>query len=131
LPAFARNHGPLFKSDPDQRRRFEALLAQANLLFMPSRVENYGIALCEAAAYGIPSLSSAVGGIPTVVHTGVSGYILSPDSPAEAYAAVLRDCVRDRGRYVALCRSSRRFYDEQLTWDRFGENLMNIMGAIG
>lgn len=130
LPAFARSHGPLLKSNPQQRRRFEALLAKSDLLFMPSRVENYGIALCEAAAYGIPSLSSAVGGIPTVVRTGVSGYVLSPESPPEAYAGVLRDCVRDRGAYVALSRSARRFYEEQLTWDRFGENFMNIVGAV-
>jgi glycosyltransferase involved in cell wall biosynthesis len=130
LPAFARSHGPLLKSDPHQRRALEALLAKSDLLFMPSRVENYGIAFCEAAAYGIPSLSAAVGGIPTVVRTGVSGYILSPDSPPEAYAGVLRDCVRDRGAYVALSRSARRFYEEQLTWDRFGENFMNIVGAV-
>ncbi|UYN94922.1 MAG: glycosyltransferase family 4 protein [Enhydrobacter sp.] len=129
LPAFARSHGPLRKSDPAQSRRLEWLLAESDLLFMPSRVENYGIAFSEAAAYGIPSLSCAVGGIPTVVRAGMSGYLLPPDSPPEAYADVLSDCVSDRARYVALCRSARRFHDRELAWDRFGENLIEILNA--
>jgi glycosyltransferase involved in cell wall biosynthesis len=130
LPDFARIHGLLLKSDLHQRQRLEALLTQTDLLFMPSRAENYGIALCEAAAYGIPSLSSAVGGIPTIVQADVSGYALPADSPPEAYAAIIRDWAADRERYRALCRSTRRFYNESLSWDKFGDNLMKILAAV-
>ncbi len=131
LPVFARSHGRLLKSDPAQRARFEALLAESDLLFMPSRVENYGIVFCEAAAYGIPSLTSAIGGIPTAVRDGVSGYVLPPESAPEAYAAVLQSCAQDPERHIALSRSARRFHDEELAWDRFGENLMAILGSVG
>ena len=130
LPDFARIHGLLLKSDLHQRQRLEALLAQTDLLFMPSRAENYGIALCEAAAYGVPSLSSAVGGIPTIVRADVSGYALPADSQPEAYATVIRDCATDRERYRELCRSTRRFYDERLSWDKFGDNLMKILATV-
>ena len=127
LPGFATLHGLLRKSHPGQRRRFEKLLAESDLFFMPSRAENYGIALCEAAAYGIPCLSSAVGGIPTIVQADVSGYALPANSPPEAYAAVIRDCAADLERYRALCHSSRRHYEQQLSWDRFGDSLMRIL----
>ncbi len=130
LPDFARIHGLLLKSDLQQRQRLETLLAQTDLLFMPSRAENYGIALCEAAAYGVPSLSSAVGGIPTIVRADVSGYALPADSPPEAYAAIIRDWATDRERYRELCRSTRRFYDERLSWDKFGDNLMKILASV-
>ena len=127
LPSFATLHGMLRKSHPGQRRRFERLLAESDLLFMPSRAENYGIALCEAAAYGIPSLSSAVGGIPTIVQADISGYALPAGSPPEAYAAVIRDCAADLERYRTLCHSSRRHYEQQLSWERFGDGLMRIL----
>jgi glycosyltransferase involved in cell wall biosynthesis len=130
LPDFARIHGLLLKSDLSQRRRLATLLAETDLLFMPSRAENYGIALCEAAAYGVPSLSTAVGGIPTIVRADVSGYALPADSPPEAYAAIICECFTHRERYRELCRSTRRFYDEELSWDKFGENLMKIMATV-
>lgn len=131
LPPFVRNHGTLRKSDPIGRRRLEALLAEAHLLFVPSRAENYGIAFSEAAAYGVPSLSSDVGGIPTVVRSDVSGYALPAGSGPEHYASVIRDCARDASRYRELAHSSRDFYDRHLSWDLFGERLMAIVGAAG
>jgi glycosyltransferase involved in cell wall biosynthesis len=130
LPEFARSHGQLLKSDPRQRRQLEGLLARTDLLFMPSRVENYGIAFSEAAAYGIPSLGSAVGGIPTVVRPGLSGHVLPADSPPEAYAAVLCECAGDRDRYRGLSRSARRFHDDHLTWERFADRLLGIMDGM-
>ncbi len=131
LPSFVRNHGTLRKSDPTERRRLEGLLAEAHLLFVPSRAENFGIAFSEAAAYGVPSLASDVGGIPTVVRDDVSGYALPAGSSPEHYASVIRDCVQDTGRYRELAHSSRHFYERNLSWDLFGERLMAIVGTVG
>jgi glycosyltransferase involved in cell wall biosynthesis len=131
LPPFVRSHGTLHKSDPNERRRLEALLAEAHLLFVPSRAENYGIAFSEAAAYGVPSLTSDVGGIPTVVRQDVSGFALPAGSSPEHYASVICDCAHDDGRYRELAHSSRHFYDQNLSWDLFGERLMAIVGAAG
>jgi glycosyltransferase involved in cell wall biosynthesis len=130
LPDVAQSHGLLLKSNPDQRGLFESLLARTDLLFVPSRVENYGIAFCEAAAYGVPSLTSAVGGIPTIVRPGLTGFALPAGSPPDAYAAIIRDCAADRDRYRHLCRLARRFYDQHLSWDVFGSRLMDIFSAM-
>ncbi len=131
LPSFVRNHGTLRKSDPTERRRLEGLLAEAHLLFVPSRAENFGIAFSEATAYGVPSLASDVVGIPTVVRDDVSGYALPAGSSPEHYASVIRDCVQDTGRYRELAHSSRHFYERNLSWDLFGERLMAIVGTVG
>lgn len=130
LPDFATSHGSLAKSDPGQRDRFEALLSQAHLLFVPSRAENYGIAFSEAAAFGVPSLSSTAGGIPTVVRPGVSGNALPTDSPPEAFARAIQDCVADRSRYNDLAWSARCFHDRRLSWDVFGDRLMGILRRV-
>ena len=130
LPDFAISHGNLLKSDPVQRRQLEELLQRAHLLFVPSRAENYGIAFSEAAAFGVPSLSCAVGGIPTVVRSGISGIMLPAGSPPEAFARTIQDCIADRSRYNALAWSARCFHDRRLSWDVFGEQLIGILGQV-
>jgi glycosyltransferase involved in cell wall biosynthesis len=130
LPDYATNHGLLLKSDRAMRDRLEDLLLQAHLVFVPSRAENYGITFCEAAAYGVPSLSSDAGGIPTIVRDGVSGYSLPSGSPPAAYARAIEECHADRDRYRSLARASRSLYDETLNWEAFGDRLMRVLEKL-
>jgi glycosyltransferase involved in cell wall biosynthesis len=127
LPDYARYHGLLVKSEPNDRSIFEKLMREAHILFVPSRAENFGMSFCEAAAFGIPSLATAVGGIPTIVRTGISGWSLPLEAGAPAYAEILGQCYADPGRYRLLAHSSREFYDANLTWDAFGERLIQIL----
>ena len=127
LPDYATNHGLLLKSNPAQRAQIERLLMQAHLVFVPSRAEAYGITFCEAAAYGVPSLSSNVGGIPTIVRENLTGFSLPVESSPETYAQRIEACFADRERHVALGRSARRYYDRALTWDAYGERLVGIL----
>lgn len=48
------------KRRPDHARLLSTLLAEAHFLFVPSRAEAYGQVFCEAAAFGLPALSSRV-----------------------------------------------------------------------
>lgn len=130
LPDFATSHGMLRKNNPGQLERFRGLLAQAHVLFVPSRAEAYGMTFCEAAAYGVPSLATAVGGIPAVVRNDRTGFSLPPEADAAAYAAVLRDLHHDRARWRALAMCARRDYEANFTWDRFGERLIDIMRQV-
>jgi len=57
-------------------------MARATCSVLPSRQENFGLALAEALAAGIPALGSRVGGIPDVVQDGKTGYLFDSDSPA-------------------------------------------------
>ena len=52
------------------------------------------IALCEAAAYGIPVIASDVGGVSTIVTEG-NGRLMPPGSSADDYTTAVLDLVRD------------------------------------
>lgn len=127
LPDYAVNHGLLLKSNPEHRARIEQLLVQSHLVFVPSRAEAYGMTFCEAAAYGVPSLTSDVGGIPTIVREDLTGFSLPAASDPDAYARRIEACFADRDRHIALGRAARRFYDQTLNWDAFGEGLIDIL----
>jgi glycosyltransferase involved in cell wall biosynthesis len=70
------------------------LLVAADAFVLPSRHEGLPISLLEGMAAGLPSVATAVGGIPGLVEDGVSGLLVAPDSPdqlADALARVLED----------------------------------------
>ena len=130
LPVWAHNHGLLDKRDPEQRTRLQTLYARAHFFFVPSQAENYGMAFCEAAAHGLPSLTTAVGGIPTIVRHGKTGYTLPPQAPASEWAALLAQAIDNPDAYRAMARASRADYDARLNWDAFGARLHDILERV-
>jgi glycosyltransferase involved in cell wall biosynthesis len=126
-PGFARFHGLLRKSDPVQRRVIERLLGEAHFLFMPSLAENFGIVFCEAAAYGVPSVATNVGGIPTAVRHGVTGLTLPGTAAPDQFGAAMLQIFTDRSRYCDMALAARRDFEKRLNWRSFGKRCMEIM----
>jgi glycosyltransferase involved in cell wall biosynthesis len=130
LPPYARLHGVLNKRNPEAWRQLEGLLAQAHFLFVPSRAENYGMVFCEAAAYGVPSIATNTGGIPTIVRNGCTGFTLPQDRPPRDFAEAIESCFSDPRRYRDLARSSLAEYHERLNWHAFGRRLFEVIAQI-
>lgn len=55
----------------------------------PSHSENLGGA-AESLAFGIPTISSSVGGFPDIVIDGKTGYLINPQSPSEMARAIIK-----------------------------------------
>lgn len=70
------------------------LLAIADLLLMPSELESFGLAALEAMACRVPSIATAVGGVPELITDGVDGRLFpvgAVDEMAEAAIGLLSD----------------------------------------
>ena len=63
---------------------------RARIVAVPSRREGFGLVAAEAAAAGRAVVGSAVGGIPVVVESGVSGLLVEPGN-IDALAEALKD----------------------------------------
>lgn len=115
FPPFVRSLGFLDRRNPAQRQTLTALLAESHFLLLPSRAECYGHVLCEANAFGVPVLATAVGGIPTVVRNGINGQLFALDAPVSDYSDAI---CSDRGdTYRDLAKSARREFETRLNWD--------------
>ena len=66
-----------------------ALRRQAYVTVVPSRYENFPVALVEALATGSPTIASDAGGIPEIVQDGVTGLLFRAGDPADLTAKLV------------------------------------------
>ena len=56
----------------------DRLLREADVFFLPSYNEGMPMSILDAMGYGLPVVSTNVGGIPRIVHNGDNGYCCEP-----------------------------------------------------
>jgi glycosyltransferase involved in cell wall biosynthesis len=99
--------------------RMDDVWPKVGLLVMPSQFEGVPLAALEAAARGIPVLASRVGGLPTVVRHGVTGWLFEPGNLTAAGAGLnaWRDAVsHDATALRHACWSKARDDFSQTRW---------------
>ena len=96
----------------------------ADVCLVPSRSESFGLVALEAAACGVPTVASAVGGLLTLVDHGHSGYLVESRDPDE-YAAwidtILADPVLARRLSVSAAARARTY-----TWTTSASRLRRL-----
>lgn len=89
--------------EPAQRDR---LLAESDVFALPSRAEGVPMALLEAMANGLPSITTPVGGIPDVFRNGLDGMLVTPGD-VEQIRAAMAHLIADDSARVAAGRTAR------------------------
>lgn len=120
----------LNKNDPTQRKKLEDLYLSSHFLLLPSRSECYGIAFCEANAYGLPVVTTRTGGIPQVVREGRNGFMLPLGAGGSEYAELIARIWQDPARYSELTRSSRQEFEERLNWDVWATSVGKLLPRV-
>ncbi len=71
---------------PEQR---DAYLAEADVFLLPSYFEGLPMSLLEAMSWGLPSITTSVGGIPDVLDDNVEGLLIKPGDIDALATAIL------------------------------------------
>jgi glycosyltransferase involved in cell wall biosynthesis len=130
LPPQVSLVGHVDAAAPAGRRRLAELYAAADVFLLPTRAECFGVVFCEAAAHGLPVVSTDTGGVGTAVAAGRTGLLLPEGSGAGAYAAAVRRLVEEPGLYERLAAGARRRFEEELTWERAARRLLDRVEAL-
>ncbi len=110
--------------EPQRHEMLSTYYRAADVCVVPSRSESFGLVALEAAACGIPVVAASVGGLPSLVEHGRSGYLIESRNPAE-YAARLGLLLTDRD-LAARLGSAGRARASRYTWAAAARDLLAL-----
>lgn len=129
-PNFIINHGFIAKNNKIESLKLEKLFSECHFLVVPSRAECYGIVFAEASSFGVPSIATNIGGIPTVVKSGINGQTFGINATTDEYCSYIQEIISNEDCYNNLALSAFKFYLEELSWDVAGEKIKKIINEI-
>lgn len=89
------------------RQDAAALLPAMDVFCSTSRWESFGLAHAEAMAHGLPTVATAVDGVPEVVEDGVTG-LLAPAGDVDAVGRALVELLTDGARRATMGAAGRQ-----------------------
>jgi D-inositol-3-phosphate glycosyltransferase len=80
---------------PQPHERLARFYRAVDVCLVPSRAESFGLVALEAAACGTPVVAAAVGGLPSLVDDGVTGFLVDGRDPLD-FAGPVASLLDDR-----------------------------------
>ena len=108
-------------------RRMPAVYKDARLFVLPALAEAFGLAPLQAMASGLPIVASRVGGLPTFVDDGASGYLVEPGNSAQIAEAVI-DILTHSESAIRMGAHNRDRIVRQFSWQSVVEKIETIYG---
>ena len=103
-----------------------AVLAELDLLVVPSRDEGLGRVVLEGFSAGVPVVAFATGGLPEVVTESETGFLVAQATP-EALAARIREIVlSDAGNIRRIVANARRVWERSYTVAAYQSRIMEL-----
>ena len=105
------------------------ILPVLDIFVMPSRQEGLGLSIMEAQVSGVPVVASRVGGIPSLIENGKTGFLVEPENP-EALAQTIITALRDKNRLAQIAKAGREFVRENCSADMMVEKTLTLYKSI-
>jgi len=130
IPNCVVNYGFISKKEKKGIELLENLMTKSHFLILPTIADCTPIVYSEANSFGLPCITTNVGGIPTIIKSGVNGQIFSLNENAQKYAEYINDIFHERSRYINLCCSAYNEYGTRLNWDTTGNEITKLLCSI-
>ena len=95
-----------------------SILAESQILVLPSIQEGQPLAILEALACGIPVVASRVGAIPDTIEHGINGFLVTPGVPVEL-AEKLEDLITNPELLLKISAANLQLYQQRFTQEAF------------
>ncbi|HEY4109076.1 glycosyltransferase family 4 protein [Puia sp.] len=121
LPPFVIYYPFISKDKPAGVRQLRSLYENAAFFLLPTLADCTPVVFSEAASYGLPVITTDVGGCPSVVIDKVTGYCLSKKEFVEEVAKRIATLWHDEELYEAFCWQAFDHYKNDLNWEAIGK----------
>lgn len=106
-------------SKPADLAQLQELFQTADFFILPSRAECAAIAFADANSFGLPVITTDVGGISSFVVQGETGLMLPLSATGSDFAAAIAGLYRDPAAYAQMRAAARQQYETVLNWDEW------------
>ena len=106
-----------------------AYLQHADAFVLPSHYEELGSALVEAMAAGLPVVANRVGGVPDLVHDGMTG-LLAERGDVAGLADRLTRTLDDRAATAARAAAARAHVQAHYAWPSLAARVADVYAAV-
>jgi len=117
----------LNKNKPEQQQQYFDILNQSHFLLLPTRADCTPMVIAEANAFGVPALVSDVGGIGTLVKSGLNGFLFPFTARGDQYGDIAAHLFTNPQTYHQLSVTSRREYDTRLNWNAWAKQIHQLV----
>ena len=104
-----------------------SVLAELDLLVVPSKHEGMGRVIVEAFSAGVPVVAFATGGIPEVIADGETGFLVFPATPEELAARIRAVILSDADAVRRVVINARRGWEQSYTVSSYQSRIMDLM----
>jgi glycosyltransferase involved in cell wall biosynthesis len=130
LPSFVVHHPFISKNKEDGMRKLRTLYENAEFFLLPTLADCTPVVFSEAAAYGLPVITTDVGGCRSVIIDKVTGYCLPKEQFVEEATKRIAALWQDEERYGSFCWQAFRHYRRELNWDTIGRKAVSSLQQI-
>lgn len=130
LASYVKCLGHIDNVSKSSIKQLQTLLAESHFLILPTLADASPYVVCEANSFGVPSLTSNVGGLPTLVQDDINGKLFAKDAKVEEYCTYISDLFADYSRYKDLAVSSFNEYETRLNWSVAGQTVKIMLEEL-
>lgn len=123
VPGFVKFIGAIDKTKKDGLNQLFKLMAESHFLILPTLADASPYALPEACAFGLPCLTTDVGGIPTMIRDDINGKKFAVNANIEDYCTYISNLFPNFSQYKNLALSSFHEYESRLNWSVAGQTV--------
>lgn len=130
LPPFVTHYPFVSKSTPVGIAFLQQLFEKADFFILPTQADYTPIVFSEAASFGLPIITTDVGGCRSVVLNGVTGFCLPRDHFVEEAVRKITWLCANEEVYESFCLDAFYHYKRTLNWEVTGRKAVAAMRQL-
>ena len=127
LPNFCQVIGFVDTSTMMGLNKIDRLFKESHFFILPSQADCTPHVLAEANSFGVPCLTTDIGGIPTMIKDGLNGKIFAINSHVSEYSKYISSLMTNYSEYKELALSSFNEYQTRLNWSAACQTVKQIL----
>ncbi len=129
-PDYVKIHGYLNKNNPKEFFKIEDMFISSHFFLLPTKADCVPVVLAEASSYGLPSLTSNVGGISTAIRQNLNGFTFDLNSSSDDYVNCITHIFNSKDVYQKLVFTTINEYNTRLNWKSAGQAVHHLLESL-